>query len=278
MWDKWWASITQWLTDANMWQSVMIICFKIIVIIVVAQIILRLLQRTIEKMIIEREENPLHIKPRRSKTVGKLVSNIISYAVNFIMLLMILNQMGVQVGPLLAGAGVVGLAIGFGAQSLVKDVITGFFIIFEDQFAVGDVIQTGLFKGTVEEIGLRVTKIKSASGEVHFIPNGSILNATNFSIYNTVFTIDIPLDGNCDLDRALDVIKQTLDTSAHVIPGLAQPPELLGVQSISQGEVIIRVSAESEHRFQFQATRMLNAEIKKNLDAQNITLGSGAKK
>ena len=87
---------------------------------------------------------------------------------------------------MLAGAGIVGLAVGFGAQSLVKDVITGFFIVFEDQFAVGDQVQIGQSNGVVEEIGLRTTKVKSYTGELHIIPNGNILEVINYSIYNSI--------------------------------------------------------------------------------------------
>ena len=133
----------------------------------------------------------LKFNPRRTTTIMRLMGNIVNYAISFIMIMMILAVFHVPFGPMLAGAGVVGLAIGFGAQSLVKDIITGFFIIFEDQFAVGDVIQTGRFKGTVEEIGLRVTRVKSWTGEIHIIPNGSILEVTNYSINNSIAVIDI---------------------------------------------------------------------------------------
>ncbi|GJM68402.1 hypothetical protein HMSSN036_06180 [Paenibacillus macerans] len=101
------------------------------------------------------------MNPRRLVTVGELMKNITSITANFILLMLVLGEIGFELGPLLAGAGVLGLAIGFGAQALVKDVISGFFIILEDQFAVGDVIQTGSYKGTVEMIGLRSTRLVS---------------------------------------------------------------------------------------------------------------------
>lgn len=104
------------------------------------------------------------MNPRRLITVGELLKNVTSITSNFIMVMLVLGEIGYDLAPLLAGAGVLGLAIGFGAQSLVKDVITGFFIILEDQFAVGDVIQTGSLKGTVEIIGLRSTRLVSWTG------------------------------------------------------------------------------------------------------------------
>ncbi len=107
-----------------------------------------------------------------------------------------------------------GLAIGFGAQSLVKDIITGFFIVLEDQFAVGDVIQTGQFKGTVDMIGLRTTRIQSWTGEVHIIPNGMINEVTNFSVNNSIAVVDISIAFEEEVDRALDVIRHTMITYA----------------------------------------------------------------
>ncbi len=110
----------------------------------------------------------LRVSERREATLLKLLQNVLTYFIYSMAILMILSTLTINVSAVLAGAGIVGLAVGFGAQSLVKDVITGFFIIFEDQFSVGDVIRVGQFEGTVEEIGLRTTKIKSWTGELHY--------------------------------------------------------------------------------------------------------------
>ncbi|MDV2887601.1 mechanosensitive ion channel, partial [Alkalihalophilus pseudofirmus] len=113
--------------------------------------------------------------------------------VYFIALMMVLSVFGIDAKALIAGAGVVGLAVGFGALSLVKDVISGFFIIFEDQFSVGDHIRVGEFEGNVETIGLRTTKLKSWTGELHILPNGNITEVTNFSVNNSIAVIDIAI-------------------------------------------------------------------------------------
>ena len=110
--------------------------------------------------------------------------------------MMILEYCGIPIKGLLAGAGILGLAVGFGAQSLVKDIISGFFIIFEDQFSVGDYIKINPFEGEVLEIGLRTTKLKSKIGELHVIPNGSIIQVTNFSILNSVSIVDVTIPNN----------------------------------------------------------------------------------
>jgi small conductance mechanosensitive channel len=262
-----------------MWQNFFSALFKVIVIVVVSQVLLRIIQKTVTPMIDKQQSNRfIHIDERRSKTVARLVNNIISYVIYFIMALMILNQFGIQIGPLLAGAGVVGLAIGFGAQSLVKDIITGFFIIFEDQFGVGDVIQIGTLKGTVEEIGLRVTKISSATGERHIIPNGTILQVTNFSVHNSVSVVDIPIDTQTDVELAILTIKEAVQTFAAQHPDFPSPPEVLGVQTITGGEMMIRISIVTKPNTQFQLLRQLNEIIKKSLDDKGISLSSGVKR
>jgi small conductance mechanosensitive channel len=183
---------------------------------------------------------------------------------------MILNQFGIRLEPILAGAGVVGLAIGFGAQSLVKDVITGFFIIFEDQFAVGDIVQIGTYKGTVEEIGLRVTKLKSWTGEVHFIPNGTINQVTNFSLNNSIAVVDIGIAYASDIDKALDILRMTVLKNYETNVNMVKEPQVLGVQTISTSEITLRTTVECKPNMQALVARELYAEVKKAFDAQSI--------
>lgn len=115
-----------------------------------------------------------------------------------------------KVGALLAGAGVAGLAIGFGAQSLVKDVISGFFIIFEDQFSVGDYVVVSKAEGTVEEIGLRTTKIKSWTGERHVIPNGNITEVINYSVHNGLAVVDINIPYESNIEEVEQDIEEVI--------------------------------------------------------------------
>ena len=132
----------------------------------------------------------------------KLLENVTSYVIYFISAMMILEYCGIPIKGLLAGAGILGLAVGFGAQSLVKDIISGFFIIFEDQFSVGDYIKINTFEGEVLEIGLRTTKLKSKMGELHVIPNGSIIQVTNYSILNSMSVVDITVPNNDQVELA----------------------------------------------------------------------------
>ncbi|MDF2960517.1 MAG: mechanosensitive ion channel protein MscS [Paenibacillus sp.] len=259
-----------YISNPAIWTGLLIGALKIIFIYVAGRIIMKVANKALEHMLTTRERSPLKFDSRRTQTIGRLLGNIVSYVVNFIVILMILNQFGIRLEPLLAGAGVVGLAIGFGAQSLVKDVITGFFIIFEDQFAVGDIVQIGTYKGTVEEIGLRVTKLKSWTGEVFFIPNGTITQVTNFSLNNSIAVVDIAIAYASDVDKALEVLRQTVLKNYETNVNMVKEPQVLGVQTLSTTEITLRVTAECKPNMQALVARELYAEIKKAFDAQSI--------
>lgn len=265
-----WEKIIEYLSDIDRWIEYSIIGFKIILIITIAKIAGILLNKAIRR--IAEEKDRLKFNPRRTTTIMRLMGNIVNYAISFIMVMMILAVFEVPFGPMLAGAGVVGLAIGFGAQSLVKDIITGFFIIFEDQFAVGDIIQTGSFKGTVDEIGLRVTRIKSWTGEIHIIPNGSIVEVTNFSMNNSIAVVDISVAYEMNIDRAIEIIKSTVNEISLLNDNILKEPEVLGIQTLAASEVIIRVICECKPNQQYGVARQMNAEIKKSFDANGIEI------
>ncbi|MBD0382246.1 mechanosensitive ion channel family protein [Paenibacillus sedimenti] len=270
------SEVVQWIREhfskPEMLASIFWICVKILIIYLAARLCIKIADKMIAHMMTARENSPLKFDARRTNTIGRLVHNLISYTVNLICILLILGQVGVNLGPLLAGAGVLGLAIGFGAQSLVKDVITGFFIIFEDQFGVGDVIQIDQFKGTVEEIGIRVTRIKSWTGEVHIIPNGNIKQVTNFSTYNSLAVVDVAVSYESDIDRATEVLKETVKSVHENTDNIVKAPEVLGVQMIGNSELKIRIIAECKPNTHADVARLMNAEIKKQLDASGIEI------
>lgn len=265
-------TISSTLMSGQFWAEALFVLFKIVLVLLIARIIIVVSDKTIQHLIKDREDSRLKIDPRRTRTIGKLIRNIITYAINFIAILLILSQLNINLAPLLAGAGIVGLAIGFGAQSLVKDVITGFFIIFEDQFAVGDVIQVNQFKGTVEEIGLRVTKIRSWTGEVHILPNGSITEVTNFSVHNTLAVIDVTVAFEADVQKAMDLMKQTVDRVHLESEEIVKPPEVLGVQALGATGVVLRVIAECKPNQHIGIGRKLNLEIKRAFDEAGIEI------
>lgn len=271
-WGQFQEKMINYISDPELWTGLLFTAIKIILIYIAARVIIKVAEKALQHMMMARDKGPIKFDARRSKTIGKLVGNIITYVVNFIMILMILSQFQVNLGPVLAGAGVVGLAIGFGAQSLVKDVITGFFIIFEDQFAVGDVIQVGNYKGTVEEIGLRVTRVKSWTGEVHIIPNGTITQVTNFSVNNSLAVIDVSVTYETDIDFATKILEDTVKTFYDTSVDMVKEPEVLGIHMMGATEITLRITAECKPNQQFGIARKLNAEIKKAFEANGIQI------
>jgi len=245
---------------------------RIILIYIIARVVVTVADKAIDKVMKVRESSKIQFDTRRGTTISKLIHNCISYTVNFIALLLILSQFGINLGPIIAGAGVLGLAIGFGAQSLVKDVITGFFIIFEDQFAVGDVIQIGAFKGRVEQIGLRVTRVKSSTGEVQIIPNGTIAQVTNFSVYNSVAVIDVSVAYGTDIDYALKVLNGLAMSMYNESELIVSEPKVLGIQTLDSAAIVMRTTVECLPNRQAEVTRLMLADIKKEFDHHGISL------
>ncbi len=262
--DKLW----DWATDADMWASFLFSGLRIIVIFILSRIIIKIVYRTIDRSLERKNNARLLSNTRRFATVGELLKNVVTVICNFVMIMLILSEFNFHLAPLLAGAGMLGLAVGFGAQSLVKDVITGFFIILEDQFAVGDVVQTGTLKGTVEMIGLRTTRLLSSTGEVHIIPNGLITNVTNYSLSNAMAVVDVPVKIERSLEEMLGLIGEALkgieERSEHILAY----PNILGIQSMSTSEYVIRVAVSCSPGARETAERQIQGEIKKAIEQQ----------
>jgi moderate conductance mechanosensitive channel len=245
---------------------------KILAIMFVANLLIRIGKLAIHNIFKIRNLSPLNTSERREETLSKLLDNILSYVVYFIALMMILSVLTIDVKALLAGAGIVGLAVGFGAQSLVKDIISGFFIIFEDQFSVGDHVRIGIFEGNVEAIGLRTTKIKSWTGELHILPNGSIVQVTNFSLNNSMAVVDIAIAYGEDIEKAEAVIEELLEDIHMQHADLVKAPELLGIQTMGPTEIVLRITAETLPTKQASVARMIRKEVKLLLDQQGIRM------
>lgn len=263
--------LIQWFDSIN-WANIGMRTIKIIVILVLGAIVVRLARAIVRKAFHMGSRSPIQISERRTVTVAKLLENIVAYVVMFVMLIAILGVFDINASGLLAGAGVIGLAVGFGAQSLVKDVITGLFILLEDQFSVGDYVRIGQFEGAVLEIGLRTTKMKSWTGEIHILPNGSITQVTNFSISNSVAFVDVSISYESDINRAEQVIEKLLQELPEKYEEMVTTPQLLGVQTLAASEVVLRVISEVEPMKHAVIARALRKEIKARLDLHGIEI------
>lgn len=273
---NWLSSIYEqammYVADADLWIKFGKKTLKILLIIIVSQIVVKVIKTAIANVFNLRIKSPLRYSEKREETLSRLIQNVVTYVIYFIALIMILEEMSVPVKSLLAGAGIVGLAVGFGAQSLVKDIITGFFIVFEDQFAVGDYVKIGQFEGTVEEIGLRTTKIKNWTGEVHILPNSSIIEVTNYSLHNSIAVVDVSIAYEEDIDRAEQMIQEYLKTIENKYEEIVSPPEVLGVQMLGSSDVMIRIIAETLPMNHVKIARVLRKEVKQYLDEHGIEI------
>ena len=257
-------ALTVDLKDEQMWIDLGMSALRVALILLVARIAAKVLHKAIQRLLIDRNPERVRLQPRRMQTVGKLLKNTVSYCVYFIALMLVLGEFNISLAPLLAGAGIVGLAIGFGAQSLVRDIISGLFIILEDPFGVGDEVKIGNYKGKVEMIGLRTTRLRSWTGEVFIIPNGQINDVTNYSLHNALAVVDVTVDGGVNLERAMAVIAETARQLKD--DKVVREPEVLGVVAASASSATVRVVAECKPNTHEEVIRSLNVLLRRALE------------
>ncbi len=238
--------------------------------VIIAGIVIKILIGFIKKSL--RLNNKL--SDRKRQTLSEVLSSVTKYTVWFIVICSILTNFGVNVASLIAVAGVGSVAIGFGAQSLVQDVITGMFILFEDQFGVGDIITVDRLTGTVESIGLRSTRIRSADGDLHIIPNGMIKIITNMSKEFNRATIDIGVAYEENIDRVIEVMKdETIKIYKNkMVNGLIAEPKVLGIIDLADSAVVIRILADTQIGENWQVEREIRRFMKKRFDKENINI------
>ncbi len=209
----------------------------------------------------------------RVRTVGSVLSNAVDVILILLVALTILRILGVPLEPVLAASGIGGVALAFGAQSLVKDYISGILMIFEDQFGVGDLIDTGEVKGTVEEVGLRVTKLVDASGQVWYVRNGEIARVGNRSQGWSTATIDIPIAPNQNTTQAVDVLNEVVDevfADESYSDVLLERPSVLGVNKVTPGVITLTILAKTAPNQQWALQRDLLARSVASLQRAGI--------
>ena len=234
-------------------------------------------QYSIQRVLMEKagdEDKGIELS-RRVKTFLPLCNNLVKYVTFFIAGMIILGQLGIDITPILAGAGVVGLAVGFGAQSLVKDVISGFFILFEDLISVGDVVVVKGTGGVVEEVNLRTVRLRDLSGNVHVIPNSSIDMITNMTKEYSCYVLDLGVSYREDVDEVIQVVKEIgeeLQADPYYGQNILDPLEVLGVDNFGESEVTIKFRIKTKTIKQWEVGRELRRRIKKAFDAKGIEM------
>ena len=216
---------------------------------------------------------------QRATTLGAVTASAVRVVVWTMGLLAALSEIGINLGPLLAGASIVGVALGFGAQSLVRDVLSGFFILVEDQYGLGDSITVGDVSGVVEEVNLRLTRVRSADGTMWFVPNGEIRKVGNAALGSATVTVDVGVPRSCEVAAITEAVRDELarlsERSGPEPRVDFEAPELLGVETVSHDSYTLRVTARARPDDRSAVARLLRAAIASRLQRETVTSDGG---
>jgi small-conductance mechanosensitive channel len=203
-------------------------------------------------------------RAQRARTMGSVLRSISSTVILVVGAVMVLAEFGVALGPILASAGIVGVAVGFGAQNLVRDFLSGMFMLLEDQYGVGDIVDVGEASGVVEAVGLRITTLRDLSGTVWYVRNGEILRVGNKSQGYAVAVVDVPLAHSADIPGATALAERAATqrvADKDVTDSVLEPPTMLGVERVGPEGVTLRLTVKVKPGEQFAVQRALNAAI-----------------
>ncbi|NBH04913.1 mechanosensitive ion channel [Amycolatopsis sp. SID8362] len=201
---------------------------------------------------------------QRAQTIGSVLKSMATFLVYGLAFILVLGELGLDLGPIIASAGIIGVAIGFGAQNLVKDFLSGIFMMVEDQYGVGDVVDIGEATGTVEAVGLRITTLRDLKGTVWYVRNGEVLRVGNSSQGFAVAVVDVPLGYTADVERATTVLAEaaaTVTTSDALKDNVLEPPEMLGVESVTPEGLQLRLTVKVRPGKQWAVQRALRAQL-----------------
>jgi small conductance mechanosensitive channel len=210
---------------------------------------------------------------QRITALTSVLRSLATFAIFALAALLVLGEVGTNLGPLLAGAGIIGIALGFGSQALVKDFLSGLFILVEDQFGVGDIVDLdGQTAGTVEAVSLRTTRLRAVDGTVWHVPNGDISRVGNKSQHWSRALLDVDVAYDTDIDHAKAVIKRVADELCRERDDILEPPEVWGVESLGPHSVVIRLVVKTRPSDQYRVSRELRQRLKEAFDAEGIEI------
>ncbi|QWF83464.1 mechanosensitive ion channel family protein [Amycolatopsis sp. CA-230715] len=279
----WNITHNEWLATSGIWAVEKPL--RILFIVVVAFVVRWLIRRVIDRVTTIprgggklpallrplRERAPDMLGPivverrrQRAKTIGSVLKSLASFLVYGTAFVLVLSEIGLNIGPLIASAGIVGVALGFGAQNLVKDFLSGMFMMIEDQYGVGDVVDVGEASGTVESVGLRITTLRDINGTVWYVRNGEVVRVGNSSQGFAVAVVDVPLSYSADVDRATEVLGETATAAVAQEPlsaNVLEPPEVLGVESVTPEGIQLRLTIKVRPGKQWTVQRALRGKL-----------------
>ena len=253
---------------------------RIILVIVIAAIVYYILQRLIPRFIgrtvmLRMEGKPEVEIKKRSKTIGNVIRGTLGFVIGLVVLFTVLAEVGVHIGPALASLGILGLAVSFGAQSLVKDLINGLFILVENQYGIGDVVKVGSIAGLVEEVNLRRTILRDLDGVVHYIPNSEITIASNFTKEFSRVNMNISVGYGEDLDHVINVINRVCKAMASEKEWkekIIKTPQVLRVDNLGDSGIEIKILGDTMPVAQWDVMGELRKRIKHEFDRENIEI------
>jgi small-conductance mechanosensitive channel len=265
--NKLWLEILKWLTAGGI--RILLILILAFVAFKLARLISRRIFAPFKMIELEPEMQ------KRADTLASLIRYTLNITILVVAVVMILEQFGIDIGPIIAAAGIVGLAVGFGAQHLVQDIISGFFILLEDQIRVGDVVEINGKGGLVERVNLRMTVLRDLAGNVHFIRNGLINVVTNMTKEFSYYVFDIGVAYRENIDEVVTVLKQIdeeLRNDAAFKNEILSPLEILGLDRFADSAIIIKARIKTKPIEQWRIGREFNLRLKKKFDELNIEI------
>ena len=226
--------------------------------------------RIIDRFVERQDKLKFSLDKKKSKTIGAVLKSILKYAVYFFGIIAILTKLFGTISLTFASIG--GVAIGFGAQNIIKDILNGFFILFEDQYAVGDFIEVEGKSGVVESIELRITRMRDFNGDVHIIPNGSVNKVTNHSRGDMRVLVDVIVSYDEDIDKVTSVLTKASEKFYKENDKMVEEPKVVGVTAFSDKGLNIRIVGKAKAMTQWEMENKLRKYIKEALDRENIEI------
>ncbi len=266
-----WDEIAAWLRE-----DAVLVGLRVLGVVLGAIVLTGLLRRAVKRVEVKAARSGAGVRAvQRTRTLTRVLSSAGIVTIWLLAILTILGTIpGFNLGPLLAGLGIGGLAIGFGAQSLVRDVVTGFFILLEDQYGIGDIVEINrTTAGTVEQLTLRLTGLRDVDGTVHYLSNGNITQVSNRSKDWTAVLIDVKVAYDEDLGRVravLERLAREMKDDPALGTELLDVPAVLGVEALGDKDVVVRVTAQVKPGVQAEVARVLRERIKTRFDAEKI--------
>ena len=261
-----WISNIEW---ADILRDIIIIIVKLLFI-----WIAYLIAKSIGNKLIKRSFNKIREKGKisegRATVLERLMFSVLAYTLGFLVVVIVFGIFGLPISGLIAGAGIVGLAIGFGAQGIVSDVVTGFFILVEKWADVGDYVITADVDGVVEEVGLRTTKIRNYDGILHYIPNRNIENLSNYSRGDMRALVDMGISYNQNADQVMQIAQDVCTQMAKEDEDIVEGPIVEGLEMIEDNKMVLRVSAQTKNMMQWGVQRNLWKALKEAFDEHDI--------